>query len=765
MNRDIPGYRIQRSIGVGGSAQVYLALQHGFGRPVAIKVFTPAAAQSASFRERFLREVAIAKKLDHPNIVRLIDAGWHRDTPYLVTEYLRGGDLNRNLAAGLHVQNVVMAVKDVAAALDYAHGKGVVHRDVKPENILFKEQGAALLADFGIAALAHEQLLPARRRDRIVGTLSYMSPEQLAGGVLDGRSDLFSLGVVLYRALTGRLPYQEVDGCAATSRLREPLLPLQLAAFQSVLRKLLAASPDDRYRSGAELSAALDRVRVAGLVPDAVVKTEAVATAEIEAAIAVRRRLGNRHGSATSARRRRLFPLSVLAGLLVVAVGSGTWYVAARPGGVARLLVQAGLVEHPDAVRAWQDAEALDADPNQGLAVVVAAYRRVLAYDAGRADAAAAIAAAAKRAEQAVADALDAGESSLAETKLNELAEVFPADPTLTALFDRLTDLRHAQRLFADTQRLLASSGLEDVPAVESAIVTYKEVLRLMPSNAAALAALDEIAVRYGALAERDARAQNLSAALANFDRAFAANPRFAEVEAVRATLSEAEALQAEINAVLQQAAQLREAGALIDPPGANAAELYRRVLATKPEDAIAVQGLAEVSAQVLARFRDLLDDGQLADASSLLERAAASGIGEHPVREMQARYDAELVRIDAVKTLIAQAEASYAIGYITGPERQDNAIAHLREALRLDPDNADALRLLSLAATRLASAAEDAYYAGMAEEGLRYLDLALTVTPGIARWRELRDRWQADMEEAQRSGRRGSCRSTVGGC
>ena len=749
MNIYIPGYRIQRLIGSGGSAHVYLALQHAFGRPVAIKVFTTAATQSTASCERFLREAEIVKKLDHPNIVRVIDAGWYRNTPYLITEYLRGGDLNRNLATGLHMQNLVRAVKEIAAALDYAHSKGVVHRDVKPENILFNEQGAALLSDFGIAALTHERPSPTQR-GRVVGTLSYMSPEQLADGTLDGRSDLFNLGVVLYRALTGRLPYQDVDRCAATTRLRAPLLSLQLSPFQDVLHKLLAAAPDDRYQSGAELTAALNRVRAAGLVPDAVVKTEAVATAEIETAIAARRSQGERHVAAASERRKRLFPLSVLAVVLVVAVGAGTWYVAARPGGVARMLAQTGLVEHPDAVRAWQDATALGADPNQDLAAVVAAYHRVLAYDAGHAGAAAAIAATAKRAEQDVADALDAGDSGLAEAKLNELAEVFPADPTLTALFDRLTDLRQAQRLLADTQRLLASSGLDDVPAVESAIVTYKEVLRLMPNNVAALEALNEIAVRYGALAERDARTQNVAAALANFDRAFAANPEFAGVETVRAVLSEAEALQAEINAILQQAAQLREAGALIDPPGANAAELYRLVLATKPEDAIAVQGLAEVSAQVLARFRDLLDDGQLADASSLLDRAAASGIGENPVREMQTRYEAELVRIDEVKTLIAQAEALYSVGYITGPAREDNAIARLREALRLDPDNADALRLLSLAATRLASAAQDAYDAGMAEEGLRYLDLALTVTPGIARWRELRARWQADMEEAQ---------------
>ena len=753
---EIPGYRIQRSLGSGGSAEVYLALQHAFGRPVAIKVHHALDVEGAldetgrpSFRERFLRQAEIARGLDHPNIVRTLDAGWHGARPYLVMEYVRGGDLNYNLATGLHMQNIVMVVKEIAAALDYAHGKGVVHRDVKPENILFSGQGTALLSDFGAAAPMGDFCASDAGRP-VVGTLPYISPEQLRGDAVDGRADLFSLGVVLYRMLTGGLPYEGADR-TATAALRPPSLPLQLAAFQNVLNKLLAASPATRFQSGAELAVALDRVRIAGLVPDAVVKTEAVATEEIESAVAVRRRQGDPAVPAASARRKRILPVAVLVGLLVVALGTGSWYVAARPGGLARLLAQAGLVEHPDAVRAWQDAQALGADPNQGLAVVVAAYRRVLAYDSGHVGATAAIAAAADRAEAQVAGALDAGDDGLAEARLNELADVFPAASSLAALFDRLTALRHAQRLLADTGRLLENSGLDDVRAAESAIVTYKEVLRLLPDNAAALESLNDIALHYGALAARDARARDLANALANFDRAVAANADFEGVQAVRATLSEAEALQAEINAILQQAAQLREAGALIDPPGGNAAELYRVVLATKPEDAIAVQGLAEVSARVLANFRELLDASLLTDARDLLDRAAASGIGEAPVADMQIRYNAELARIDAVKALIEQAEALYAVGYITGPAPDDNAIVRLREALRLDPDNADALRLLSLAATRLATAAQDAYHAGMAEEGLRYLDLALTVTPGIDRWRELRESWQADMERMQR--------------
>ena len=190
----------------------------------------------------------------------------------------------------------------------------------------------------------------------------------------------------------------------------------------------------------------------------------------------------------------------------------------------------------------------------------------------------------------------------------------------------------------------------------------------------------------------------------------------------------------------------------MIAPPNANAVERYRLVLATKPDEAIAVQGLAEVAQQVLGNFSALLSEGRLADASGLLERAAASGLGDAPVGEMQASYDAELTRLEQVRSLIERAETLVAVGYITGPATEDNAVVRLREVLRLDPNNADALRLLSLAATRLSRVAEDAYRAGMTEEGLRYLNLALTVTPGIARWQELRRRWEAESKDAAAS-------------
>ncbi len=744
MDVEVPGYRIQRELGHGGSARVYLALQHAFGRPVAVKVLSPALLGDPRSRQRFLREAEIAKGLDHPNIARVYDAGIAGDTPYLVMEYLRGGDLDRNLASGLHMQNVLRVVKDIAAALDYAHARGVVHRDVKPGNILFNEQGAALLSDFGVAALMNSETVKGtadRVSTTIPGTRPYMSPEQLAGEAVDGRSDLYSLGVVFYHMLTGRLP-----PAPSTAYLPDPPLPLPLAPLQDIVRRFLKALPDERFQSGAEIAAALDAVRTDGLVADAVVRTESVTTGEVEAAVGTQVRREERDSTPASTLGSRLLPATVLGSLLFIAVVAGVWYVATRPGGLERALAYAGLAEHPDVVDAWREAEALRLDPNQRLSVVVAAYRRVLVQDPRHAGALATVTMLAERWKDDAESALDAGDAGLAEAKLNDLATVFPADSRLPELFDRLNDLGHGRRLLADTRRLLARSGLSDARSVDAAILTYKEVLRVIPGNPEAQAALDDIAAHYGALAERDAKAQDVVEAMANFDRAVAASATFQGVDAVRATLSKAEELQAQIDALLQQAAELRETGALIDPPGANAAEIYRRVLATKPEDAIAVQGLAEIAAQVLANFDDLLASARLGDARGLLDRAAASGIGDELIGVMQARYDAELGRIEAVRRNVVEAENLLARNYITGPSSTDNAVARLREAQRLDPDNADVVRLLSVAATRLAKVAVEARDAGMTEDGLRYLDLALTVTPGISRWRELRERWQAEL-------------------
>lgn len=733
----IPGYRLQRELARGDSATVHLA-HHPLRGAVAIKVVAPEVAADAAFATRFLEGAERARALDHPGIVRVHQAGWHGDALFVVMDYLRGGDLDRNLEGGLHVQNVVEATKQLALALGHAHRKGALHLGLKPGNILFNAQGAALLADFGTSCA------------RAPEAAAYASPEQSRGAATDGRSDLYSLGVLFYRMLTGSVPFAgqsaEGEGSDGGRHRPEPPLALQWAPFQEVMRSLLAHSPADRFPSGAAVAGALDAVRSRALVPDVAIKTRAVAVAEIDAVAAT---IAAERGDASRRQERRRAAVAWLVPLALAAVVAGGvgWQAHRNPATFDRALAAIGLVEHPDVVVAWREAELLAQDPAQRLPAVAAAYRDVLTLAPQHKGALAALANAAVNAKAAVRAALADADVDLAAAHLNEFGAVYPDDAELGGLFEALNDHRQAKRLLTDTALLLAGGGLTHAASADLAIASYREALRLVPNNTEALAALDRIAAHYGAAAANAARFGDLQVAMANMERATAANPDFSGAAAVRATLSDAEALQAEINALLNEAAVLREGGALIDPPGDNAAERYRRVLATRPDDAVAVQGLAEVVTQVRADFAAKLESGDLEAARALVARTAASGIAEDLAAEMNTRVDGEIERVETVDALIAEAEALCAEGYITGPSLADNCVAKLREAQSLDPSNADAVRLLSVAATQLETVAREAFHIGMKAEGLRYLDLALTVTPGISRWRERRERWQAEID------------------
>ena len=151
---ELPGFQIQKEIGRGGMARVYLAVQKKFGRLVALKVVSESFTSDSRFKERFIRESRINARLTHPNIVQVYDVGDHGKWLYLVLEYVRSGDLNQRLDRGMHMLDLVRVIQDICRALDYAHSKGFVHRDIKPENILFREDGSAVLSDFGIARIA-----------------------------------------------------------------------------------------------------------------------------------------------------------------------------------------------------------------------------------------------------------------------------------------------------------------------------------------------------------------------------------------------------------------------------------------------------------------------------------------------------------------------------------------------------------------------------------------------------------------------------------
>ncbi|MBI3159678.1 MAG: serine/threonine protein kinase [Chloroflexi bacterium] len=266
--RTLAGYTIVEKIGKGGMATVYKAYQPSLKRDIAIKVLSPYYAElDPTFRQRFAREAQAVAKLRHPNILLVIDYGEQEGFGYLVMEYVPAGTLKELIDAhGLALPHIATLIGQVAGALDHAHEQGIIHRDVKPSNILLPKPDWALLTDFGLARMvAGSSALT--QSGLTVGTPAYMSPEQGSGHVVDHRSDIYSLGVMLYEMVVGSVPYTaETPMAVVVKHIVEPLPALHTAGpdipeeLQAVILKAIAKDPDDRYQSAGELAAELNEV-------------------------------------------------------------------------------------------------------------------------------------------------------------------------------------------------------------------------------------------------------------------------------------------------------------------------------------------------------------------------------------------------------------------------------------------------------------------------------------------------------------------------
>ncbi|MFQ5557394.1 MAG: Stk1 family PASTA domain-containing Ser/Thr kinase, partial [Acidimicrobiales bacterium] len=262
-------YELLRHLASGGMADVYLARDDLLGREVALKVLFPEFANDPSFVERFRREAQAAANLNHPNIVGIYDWGQERGTYYIVMEYVEGRSISDVLRSTgpLHPDRAAEIAADVASALGAAHAAGLVHRDVKLGNILISDDGDVKVADFGIAtALAGSNDPNLTQSGTVMGTATYFSPEQAQGKPLDGRSDLYSLGVVLDEMLTGRPPFRaETPVAVAYKHVQDkPVPPSQAGAsvaqsLEAITLKLLAKNPANRYPVAEDLRSDLRR--------------------------------------------------------------------------------------------------------------------------------------------------------------------------------------------------------------------------------------------------------------------------------------------------------------------------------------------------------------------------------------------------------------------------------------------------------------------------------------------------------------------------
>lgn len=255
-------YTILEEAGRGGMATVYLAKQISMNRSVAIKVLPPHFLHDPSFLERFKREVEVISHLEHPHILPIYDYGEAEGMPYIAMRFLAGGSMAQMIRRGVpDLDELIRPVRQISQALDYAHMQGIIHRDLKPGNIMLDEANNAYLSDFGIARVMGSDLTGSA----IIGTPAYMSPEQANGTQIDGRSDIYSLGVVLFELITGREPYQaETPMALLLKHLNEPMPPAHdfrdgvPDSVEHVLAKSTAKDPDERYSSTRELSDAFE---------------------------------------------------------------------------------------------------------------------------------------------------------------------------------------------------------------------------------------------------------------------------------------------------------------------------------------------------------------------------------------------------------------------------------------------------------------------------------------------------------------------------
>ncbi len=260
-------YQVEARIGAGGMAEVFRGFDPVLSRTVAIKVLLPQFARDTSFVHRFRREAQAAARLNQPNIVGVYDSGSDDDTQYIVMEFIEGRTLAEFMSAGRRptpVQAAEIAQK-IAAAIAAAHAQGVIHRDIKPGNVMVTRDGTVKVMDFGIARMLGPETAP--QTSAVLGTASYLSPEQAQGTPVDARTDIYSLGAVLYELLTGRPPFTGDSSVAVaykqvneTPELPSSLNPDVSPSMDAVVMKALSKNPSNRYQSAEEFSADLARV-------------------------------------------------------------------------------------------------------------------------------------------------------------------------------------------------------------------------------------------------------------------------------------------------------------------------------------------------------------------------------------------------------------------------------------------------------------------------------------------------------------------------
>lgn len=772
---EIPGYRLLRQLGRGGMATVYLAVQESVDREVALKIMSPALLVDPNFGERFLREAKIAARLHHRHVVGIHDVGRAGDYHYIAMEYVSGGQALPKDGSAREPAFALRVVREIAGALNYAQEKGFVHRDVKPDNILLRDDGSAVLTDFGIAR-ALDSTLRMTRTGAVIGTPHYMSPEQARGKAIDGRSDLYALGIVLHEMLTGRVPYHADDSLAVgIMHITEPVpsLPAPLDALQPLLSRLLAKQPEDRFQAGngvAAAIAAIERRLEAGELPDL---AEAVEHDDLPYGMHA---VTPPPRPASPMPRERAEPslgrIDQIVGALDAQTPRGARPVAlvaprARSARSRWLALAVGGVLVAGAVLAWNYQDGLRSLlPRTEFNDTLSRAQRALEQghlDGNQGDSARELFLAA-RAQDPDNDVARRGLDTIGRTLLKQADTALEAGDLAIAR-DALARARELLGGGSEVERLEAelkqgSSREEEVAAwlgaadearnagriggAEGAAALYQRVLAVERGHSLALAGLEKSADALAAQA-REALARNdLAAASQHTDEIARILPAWAGLPDLQGSIARArEAERAElVESVALAEAQLR-AGRLFGADDA-ALERLQAVLRRDPDNEAAMAGLRKIAQAFVVRANAAIDDANAGAADKLLAQATAlapdlpdlraARINLRELRERLAigseRQAPTLAQVERLRQLVSEAAAADAAGNLILPPG-DSAWDKYRAALAIDGNDRAALDGIARLPARAKHLFAQALSDGAPQRGLLLLDALRQTAPG----------------------------------
>lgn len=734
-------------------ATVYLAIQESFEREVALKIMSPQLAEEQDFSERFLREARIVSKLVHPNIVTVHDVGIENGHHYLSMQYIDGQDLKRCLP-DMSAQQIFRALKEIATALNYAGGKGYVHRDVKPDNIMINgEDGRAILMDFGIARASRPDN-SMTRTGTALGTPHYMSPEQARGAEVDGRSDLYSLGVLFYYLLAGKVPF-EADSPVAVGikHLTEPVptLPAPLSCYQPLVNKLMAKKPEQRYQTGSAVCEALDQLPLEPLdewhkrsgfefkndgsnTPVRNTVTEdftsvmavdpTVVAPAPKAATARRTTATSGRAAATSAEESLHIPREDLAARAAPRKSAGLPLLIA-----VLVLAGAGVAAYflypEQALQQWQRAQAWINQQTGGTLITPEADRREVATAADP-----------QRAEPQKPTAVEPSpattgvESGAAATATGAATVATASQQAGDIAATPAVEEDPLQPLFTQIDQL--TTDIADQPERRGELLDlYRQVLEIDPDNVDAGAAVSELRSNVIDEAQQlldDGELEQATAQLITLASWFPDIEEQQDYQALQSAINTAEQVQA----LLAEAEHYFQADQLLKPDAENAVASYRAALALDENNAAALAGLQ----QVAERYRQLALVKQKAGAYSVALKLVASGLSvssdDAQLLRLRDQLRAQYKKQQAVEKLLAQAAAlqKQQQHFASG----DSAAAKYLEVLKIDKGNKQAAAALKQLLTDRYAAIEQLLSQRKFDEATARVEEAQSVVPNDER-------------------------------